>query len=216
MWSSPPSGSPATRAHWQLREHSLLSGWLLLPDCPQDKWPGTMWQRAWNASCLYPHLRAKLCFPDCLAPRNQLKQCGNVASHIKLPSKWHGGWTMRHFWGKRITSLESRGARNWAYSDYVYVSNIWSRHTFCMFGRRSRVSLLPMTGSLCFWGLYPVAATLRNPSWPSKGPSQWWRESLTHWTASQKQEHCRQSRAAMHWRQASTIIFLIFSYLFIL
>jgi hypothetical protein len=139
-----------------------------------------MWQRAWNASCLYPRLRAKLCFPDCLAPaRNQLKQCGNVASHTKLPSKWHGGWTMRHVLGKRITSLESRGARNWAYSDYVYVSNIWSRHTFCMFGRRSRVSLLPMTGSLCFWGLYPVAATLRNPSWPSKGPSQWWRESLT-------------------------------------
>ena len=174
-----------------------------------------MWQRAWNASCLYPRLRAKLCFPDCLAPaRNQLKQCGNVASHTKLPSKWHGGWTMRHVLGKKITSLESRGARNWAYSDYVYVSNIWSRHTFCMFGRRSRVSLLPMTGSLCFWGIQ-WQQRFEIPAGRQRAlPSDDGNPSL-YWTASQKQEHCRQSRAAMHWRQASTIIFLIFSYLFI-
>ena len=103
-------------------------------------------------------------------------QCGKPHQTAIEVAWWMDNET---FLGKRITSLESRGARNWAYSDYVYVSNIWSRHTFCMFGRRSRVSLLPMTGSLCFWGLYPVAATLRNPSWPSKGPSQWWRESLT-------------------------------------
>lgn len=86
-------------------------------------WPGTMWQRAWNASCLYPHLRAKLCFPDCLAPaRNQLKQCGNVASHTKLPSKWHGGWTMRHFWGKESQVWRAGGQE----IEHIQTMSMWA------------------------------------------------------------------------------------------